>query len=517
MGRTFRNCFASCLAVPLLLLAPDPVLPQSSVNSDAYRLDGPLEECTIGVASARATKDGRPMIWKTRDTDSYDNTVALITSFPIPFLAVIDAGDRQNSWMSMNAHGFSILNSVAYDLSGGSSGLGNGTLMALASGTCATVAQFQHLLDSTNSKGRRTAANFAVMDSTGAAAIFETSGNAYWKFDATDPLTHPKGYALRTNFTFTGGGSTGIQRFNRTNALFQSYSAGDSISPRSILRYQMRDFADPAGVSYPIPYQGTISGAPYGYIPVELTICRISSASASVVQGIRPGEAANKSTFWVILGSPAAGIALPYWIVGAPPLLSTDAPRSALNDTANAIKAKIRGSSPWTSYLKSQLLKNQDGTGLLPRLFATEDTIFASADSLSALWRAGQCGTDALLAAETRYADLAMTSMRAALKALNVTAGIADATGPDGFALAQNYPNPFNPATVLRYTLPVAGSVRLAVYDLLGREVAVLVDETQAPGTYAATFDAAGLSSGVYVYRLTAGSFVQARRMMLVK
>jgi hypothetical protein len=59
--------------------------------------------------------------------------------------------------------------------------------------------------------------------------------------------------------------------------------------------------------------------------------------------------------------------------------------------------------------------------------------------------------------------------------------------------------------------------VKLVVFDLLGREVAVLVNERKAPGSYEATFDANGLASGVYVYRLTAGSFVQSRKMVLVK
>jgi hypothetical protein len=90
-------------------------------------------------------------------------------------------------------------------------------------------------------------------------------------------------------------------------------------------------------------------------------------------------------------------------------------------------------------------------------------------------------------------------------------------TIPTAFALEQNYPNPFNPATVVRYQVAVAGQVTLAVYDLLGRQMAVLVNEVKAPGSYAVRFDAAGLPSGMYVYRLSAGGFSTARNMMLVK
>jgi len=88
---------------------------------------------------------------------------------------------------------------------------------------------------------------------------------------------------------------------------------------------------------------------------------------------------------------------------------------------------------------------------------------------------------------------------------------------PQGYSLSQNYPNPFNPSTEIGYQLPATGHVSLVVYDLLGREVATLVNEIQSAGTYAEKFDARALSSGMYFYRLTSGSFSSARKMMLVR
>ena len=88
---------------------------------------------------------------------------------------------------------------------------------------------------------------------------------------------------------------------------------------------------------------------------------------------------------------------------------------------------------------------------------------------------------------------------------------------PEEFGLDQNYPNPFNPATQIRYAIPEQSHVRLTVYDALGRRITTLVDESQKPGTYEATFDASELSSGVYLYRLAAGNFVETHQMMLVK
>jgi len=92
-----------------------------------------------------------------------------------------------------------------------------------------------------------------------------------------------------------------------------------------------------------------------------------------------------------------------------------------------------------------------------------------------------------------------------------------DRNVPLRFALEQNYPNPFNPNTTIKYELPKSSMVRLSVYDILGREVSVLVSERKNAGSYEVKFDAPGLATGVYIYRLTAGSFVQTRRMLLLK
>ena len=88
---------------------------------------------------------------------------------------------------------------------------------------------------------------------------------------------------------------------------------------------------------------------------------------------------------------------------------------------------------------------------------------------------------------------------------------------PDSYNLAQNYPNPFNPVTTIKYSIPESGNVSLKVYDILGNEVASLVNEEKGPGVYSVTFDASKLSSGVYLYKLQAGSFTESKKMLLMK
>jgi hypothetical protein len=94
---------------------------------------------------------------------------------------------------------------------------------------------------------------------------------------------------------------------------------------------------------------------------------------------------------------------------------------------------------------------------------------------------------------------------------------------PDKYQLYQNYPNPFNPVTKIKFDIPShyplhrGTSIVLKVYDLLGREVAILVNEKLQPGTYEVTFDGSRLASGIYFYRLQTDSYTETKRMTLVK
>ena len=89
--------------------------------------------------------------------------------------------------------------------------------------------------------------------------------------------------------------------------------------------------------------------------------------------------------------------------------------------------------------------------------------------------------------------------------------------GPLTFALEQNYPNPFNPSTIIKYSIPENGFVKLSVYNLVGEEVRVIVNEMLDAGFYEVTFNATDLPSGIYFYKLQAGSFVETKKMVLMK
>jgi len=98
---------------------------------------------------------------------------------------------------------------------------------------------------------------------------------------------------------------------------------------------------------------------------------------------------------------------------------------------------------------------------------------------------------------------------------LSVKEGIGVA--PKAFGLSQNYPNPFNPSTTIEYSLVTSGLVSVRVYDVLGREVATLVNETEEAGFYSVTFNASKLSSGIYFAKLQRGDKMQMKKMLMIK
>ena len=101
--------------------------------------------------------------------------------------------------------------------------------------------------------------------------------------------------------------------------------------------------------------------------------------------------------------------------------------------------------------------------------------------------------------------------------AITIISSLTTTTSPMDYKLCQNYPNPFNPRTTIKYQLQMISEVELSVYNVLGQKVATLVSENQPAGEYNIEWDASGLASGMYYYRLTAGQFVETKRLVLLK
>ena len=98
-----------------------------------------------------------------------------------------------------------------------------------------------------------------------------------------------------------------------------------------------------------------------------------------------------------------------------------------------------------------------------------------------------------------------------------ITGVNGNSSNPTNFMLYNNYPNPFNPTTTIKYSIPEASFTSIKIYNELGKEVSTLVNETKSAGTYEVEFNASNLSSGVYYYKLQAGSFTETKKMILAK
>ncbi|MGD2121136.1 MAG: carcinine hydrolase/isopenicillin-N N-acyltransferase family protein [Gemmatimonadota bacterium] len=408
--------------LPTLLLLP--FLPMEGPSIPAE-----LEECTAGVASGRATADGRPLLWKTRDAGAINNEVIWNTSGAYPFVSVISAGAESSSWMGVNEKGFAIINTASSDLPAAPSGLSNGQFMAYALQRCATVEEFEDLLQETNQSGRRTNTNFGVIDATGAAAFFETAGHQYWRYDAADT---EKGYILRTNFAVNGDRSRGdppgsMDRYLQTEQLMIDFYRTDKIDFKEIVKVQVRSFGTPEGELIQLPFTGSIDGHPAGYFPHNSSINRNTSVSFAVIQGVLEGEDPRLSTMWTILGQPSTGVLVPYWPVGETPPEANGPETAPMADASNQIRKELYEEFEDPSadparirplYIDTSELKDEDGGGIWKMLMPLEDSIITASEARLESWRASGPDIEEMLQVEGTMAARALAGIKKAYEYL---------------------------------------------------------------------------------------------------
>lgn len=399
----------------------------SPIGLNPLRSQEVLEECTAGVASGKATVDGRPLLWKTRDAGATNNEVIWNTSGRYHFVSVVSTGYQNSSWMGVNEKGFSIINTLSMDLSPADSGPGNGDFMVQALQECATVEEFQALLEATNESGRRTRTNYGVIDATGAAAFFETAGHRFWRYDAQDTEL---GYLVRTNFAINGTRAGGkrpgsMDRYLQTEDLMLDFFRTDGIDFREIVKIQVRSFGDPDGNLVELPITESFQGHAPGFYPHNSSINRNSSVSFSVIQGVLPDEDPRLSTMWTILGQPSTGILVPYWPVGETPP-EADGPETApLNDLANQIRANLyaepgRDLDPDQRplFINTGKLRNEDGSGTWRLMMPVEDSIIAESEERLERWRESGAQVQEMLATEETMTARALAALERVLEYL---------------------------------------------------------------------------------------------------
>jgi hypothetical protein len=350
--------------------------------------------CTVAVVSGKATPDGRPLLWKNRDTSGLDNKMIYYQGDKYGFIGLIDARDKdvQNVWAGINTEGFAIMNSASGDLSEGErGGGGNGRFMKRALSECANASDFEDLLNRTNGN-RRVAANFGIIDAEGNACFYETSNSTFQKFDAKDPKVAPQGYIIRTNYALTApvkniGG--GYIRFERASNLFQTASAEERLDYKFILQEAARDLVNEKLNSFPLTGSKVHDSSSPVYINTNDTINRNSTASVALFHGVSDPKKAHLATMWILLGQPICSVAVPLWAdAGLVPGVLSGPETAPLNDFSRAFASFLYPDKKghMYQYLSISRLVRYGGEGVLSRLFKIENQVFAETEMKLKEW-----------------------------------------------------------------------------------------------------------------------------------
>lgn len=374
--------------------------------------------CTAAVILGTATEDGRPLLWKNRDTGNRPNEVRWFGPRTIDgrttraFVAVTNAGSSL-PWAGLNADGFAIINTLTRDMRGAAEarGPGNGSFMREALRWCASVDDFERLLARTDGK-RATVATFSVIDAHGRGATYETGPDRHVAFDAADEAVAGAscvdGAVVRTNFTFTAEGfgpgtrptagdvdNRSWRRFARAEELFESAATRGKLNLRTVLRDFARDH--------------DVDRQPGELWDTRETISRRTSVSTIVVHGVMPGEDPRLATMWVILGEASLSVAVPVWVAsgGTSAVLDGDE-TSPLSDAAEALRARVYCDTDDGPRLQSELLP-----GIQQDTLALEESILARAEAALAGWRKNGVSGEAMRSLQDELCAEALARLQA--------------------------------------------------------------------------------------------------------
>lgn len=279
----------------------------------------PAAGCTSAIITGKATADGRPLMWKNRDTADPQSYMAFFTGERYRFIALTNSSyrDIKSIWMGSNEAGLCIMNTLSYNLiekqQGQRTSQDNGRLMKRALEICANVKDFIHLLDTI--RNWQIEANFGIIDAQGGAAYFEVSHTSYRMYDANDPSVAPHGYLVRSNYSLSGikDKGAGYLRYRQADKLLEQATQQNIITAQWLFENLSRSFAN--------PLTGTdlknTSDKHSEWTIEQNFIARKTSACAVAFQGVKKDEKPEQTIMWLVIGYPPVCPAIPLWLKGA--------------------------------------------------------------------------------------------------------------------------------------------------------------------------------------------------------
>lgn len=355
--------------------------------------------CTSAIISGKVTPDGRPIMWKNRDTGNLENCVRYMKGEKYGFIAITSYDDNPKSvWMGTNDTGFAIMNTLSYNLNedeGEGSSVRNGSVMKRALEICATVADFRHYLD-TLSRPMNVRTNYGVIDTQGNGSYFEVNSTSYVEYDVNDPQVAPHGFIVRSNYSFSGqlNEGAGYVRYQEAHEKLFTASASGEITLRWLFSNLSRSFHNPLlGIDLKDGKHNKPETS--GWFVEQDFIARQKTSCAVVIQGVRPGEDASFTTMWTVIGYPPVTPAVPVWLKGAekklPKALTLDENKHVpLCAASNVLREKIysyhRGTNT-ENYFHWELLFNRSGNGYMQQTERLEEELFDRFYSAIETWR----------------------------------------------------------------------------------------------------------------------------------
>ena len=276
------------------------------------------EACTTAVISGKATPDGRPLLWKHRDTWAINNKVVQLFDGKYACVGIVNSVDTANKsiWIGYNSTGFAIMNSASYNLNNDTIKLNGfeGRLMKQALQNCATIDDFEQILIDFK-KPTRLEGNFGVIDANGGAAYFELGNFEYVKYDANDTVTAPNGYLIRTNYSMSGeyGDGGGYIRYVTINDVFENALQNNDLTYSTIIQQGSRNLKHSLTGIDLNSYSGLPENTPT-LVFFKDFIPRSGTSASCVIQGVQPGESPSLTTMWSVVGFSLTSVAIPIWL-----------------------------------------------------------------------------------------------------------------------------------------------------------------------------------------------------------
>ena len=336
--------------------------------------------CTTVIVTTKASGNGRPIIWKNRDTDSPENKFSYCKGEKYNFVGVYNLSDstEKECWMGSNEAGLCVINTASYNLKyekyKGEMEK-EGVVIRQMLSTCKTVKDVDALLESTKGK-RGVEANFGVIDAEGGAAYYETTPFSFTKFDVNDPLVAPHGYLVRTNYSFSGTveDGQGYIRYTTANDAMYWGLLDRTITAEYILTDVVRGLAHSLTGSNLWKTAWPLNTQEKTVIPFSDYVLRFSTASSLIMEGVKPGEDPSLTTLWLTLGNPLVTPIVPVWVASkeAQPemLVSSRYQPAPLNSLSLVWKSKLFPvkTPEGERYMNLAPLLNREHTGYLQRL-----------------------------------------------------------------------------------------------------------------------------------------------------